>query len=299
MCFPVLSLNIGVGTFVVPGLKVSLLGLEITQLSIKANGLIRIDIGVNPSQLLIKISFFAENAVEFGIVCFCPADTLNITRLSICLGSSVGFLCKAIHALGNGFLLGSTCLEHILSNLAGLEESTNGVANSIQGATFKNRLNTVQPWVVVWISSKAKPHAVPQLFRYKALNGGTKVTVLGVRKDEVSNGTRNQVLGDDALTFGCPPLGTLEAFRNRAFSNVPNATKTLTNLTGGDHEAGDLSSKFTKVGLRGYPKVPSSTNVLVLILVTVDRNIQSSLSGDVQKTFRCGNDGFNRHPKEI
>ena len=299
MCFPVLSLNIGVGTFVVPGLKVSLLGLEITQLSIKANGLIRIDIGVNPSQLLIKISFFAENAVEFGVVCFCPTDTLNITRLSICLGSSVGFLCKAIHALGNGFLLGSTCLEHILSNLAGLEERTNGVTNSIQGATFENRLNTVQPGVVVWISSKAKPHTILQLLRHKALNRGAKVTILGVRKDEVSNGTRNQVLGDDALTFGCPPLGTLEAFRNRAFSNVPNATKTLTNLTGGDNETSNLCGSLTKVGLRGYPKVPSSTDVLVLILTLVDRNIQSSLSGNVQNTFCSSNDGFNRHPKEI
>ena len=100
------------------------------------------------------------------------------------------------------------------------------------------------------------------LDRNHTLDGGTQVTITSIRKEDVSNGTRNQSIQSKAFGLGTNLGKTLHTSRNRT------TTKLTTRQILGSHTHTNgkrqyLTCHLTYFGLRGSGEGVRSIDVLV------------------------------------
>ena len=282
LCFPEFIGNI-ISTFEDGILKVSLSKAHLIQFF--GQRFSKVIFWIQSIDAFLDGLFPRHELVHFQLLSIGPPNTFGFLGHSISLGQFFRLICRGFYASSNSLFLTTTVIHDCFSCFLAKSKSNHSIANGIQGATFSNRLDAVNPGVILFLGSKGKYKVILPFFRHPRLDHGAKITVTRIGKEEVCNGTRNKTFGDKTLCLCCNFSTTLQSSGDSSGTSLyPRQGKTR-RLTGSNNKAENFSRSFTNLSFRSNPKIIGCFKICIRFAVTINSQIKNRLGSHIKDTL--------------
>ena len=214
-----------------------------------------------------------------------PPNTFGFLGHSISFGQFFRLICRGLYASSNSLFLATTIVNDCFSCFLAKSKSNHSITNSIQGTTFSNRLDAVDPRVILFFGSQGKHKVILPFFRYPRLDHGAEVTVTRIGKEEVCDGTRDKAFGDKTLCLCCNFSTTFQSSRNGSGTSFYPRQGNTSCLTGSNNKAKNFSRCFANLSLRSNPKIIGCFKICIRFAVTINSQIKNRLGSHIKDTL--------------